>query len=59
MDSDPAKVLDTVKMMGFTEIEGSAKIAPEEFRRLCDERGITIHLLVPATSNWSIRLIRW
>jgi sugar phosphate isomerase/epimerase len=42
MDSDPAKVLDTVKMMGFTEIEGSAKIAPEEFRRLCDERGITI-----------------
>jgi len=42
MDRDPAKVLDTVKMMGFTEIEGSAKIAPEEFRRLCDERGITI-----------------
>jgi len=42
IDRDPAKVLDTVKMMGFTEIEGSARIAPEEFRRLCDERGITI-----------------
>jgi len=41
--TDPAKVLDTIKMMGFTEIEGDGgRMAPEEFKKLCDERGITI-----------------
>jgi sugar phosphate isomerase/epimerase len=40
---DPAKTLDTIKMMGFTEMEGGANgLAPEEFRKLCDERGISI-----------------
>jgi sugar phosphate isomerase/epimerase len=30
-------------MMGFTEFEGgSGKMAPEEFKKLCDERGISI-----------------
>ena len=35
--------LDTIKMMGFTEIEGTGgKLPPAEFRRLCEERGISI-----------------
>ena len=41
---DPAKVLDTIKMMGITEIEngpiGGAFL--QEFKNLCDERGIKI-----------------
>ena len=29
--------------MGFTEIEGGGgRIAPEDFKKLCDERGISI-----------------
>jgi sugar phosphate isomerase/epimerase len=41
--NDPAKVLDTIKVMGFTEIEsGSARMHPAEFKKLCDERGISI-----------------
>jgi len=41
--NDVAKTLDTIKMMGFTEIEGTGgKIPPEEFKRMCDERGISI-----------------
>ena len=40
---DPAKVLDTIKMMGITEIEGGGgRISPQEFKKLCDERGLTI-----------------
>jgi sugar phosphate isomerase/epimerase len=40
---DPAKVLDTIKSMGITEIEGGGgRISPEEFKKLCDERGLTI-----------------
>ena len=43
---DVAKTLDTIKAMGFTEMEGgSNKIAPEEFKKMCDARGISI----PAT----------
>jgi sugar phosphate isomerase/epimerase len=37
------RTLDTIKMLGFTEIEGGGnRMAPEVFRRLCDERGIHI-----------------
>lgn len=37
------KTLDTIKMLGFTEIEGGVgKIPPEQFKKLCDARGITI-----------------
>ncbi len=40
---DVAKTLDTIKMMGFTELEGgSGKLSSEAFRKLCDERGISI-----------------
>jgi sugar phosphate isomerase/epimerase len=40
---DVAKTLDTIKMMGFTEIEGGGgRISSEEFKKLCDERGISI-----------------
>jgi sugar phosphate isomerase/epimerase len=43
MGNDPAKVLDTIKMMGFTEIEGgSGRMHPADFKKLCDERGINI-----------------
>lgn len=35
--------LDTIKMMGFSEIEGGeGKIPPEEFKKLCNVRGISI-----------------
>jgi sugar phosphate isomerase/epimerase len=38
-----AQTLDTIKMMGFTEIEGTGGgIAPEEFRKMCEARGISI-----------------
>jgi sugar phosphate isomerase/epimerase len=41
--NDPAKTLDTIKMMGFTEIEGGGgRISPAEFKKLCDERGLSI-----------------
>jgi sugar phosphate isomerase/epimerase len=41
-NSIPA-TLDTIKMMGFTEIEGGAgRMAPGEFKKLCNERGISI-----------------
>ncbi len=38
-----AATLDTIKMLGFTEIEGGGgRLSPEEYKKLCDERGITI-----------------
>lgn len=38
-----AQTLDSIKAMGFTEIEGmGGQITPEEYRKLCDERGISI-----------------
>src|SRR6266536_3054313 len=41
--TDPVKVLDTIKMMGFTEIEGGGgRMLPQDFKKLCDERGISI-----------------
>lgn len=40
---DVPKTLDTIKMMGFTEMEsGSHGMQPEAFKKLCNERGITI-----------------
>ena len=41
---DPAKVLDTIKMMGITEIEGGGGggLSLQEFKKLCDDRGISI-----------------
>lgn len=55
INANPAKVLDTIKMMGFTEIEGDGgKMAPDEFKRLCDERGITI----PSTGANYEQLVR-
>jgi sugar phosphate isomerase/epimerase len=38
-----AATLDTIKMMGFTEIEGGGGLmTPEEYKKLCDERGLSI-----------------
>jgi sugar phosphate isomerase/epimerase len=38
-----AKTLDTIKMMGFTEIEGGDNhMPPADFKKLCDDRGISI-----------------
>ncbi len=38
-----ATTLDTIKMMGFTEIEGGGgRMPPEEYKKLCDERGLSI-----------------
>lgn len=49
------KTLDTIKMMGFTEIEGGGgRIPPEEFRKLCEERGISI----PATGTGYDQLVK-
>jgi sugar phosphate isomerase/epimerase len=43
INRDPAKVLDTIKMWGITEIEGfSQNIDPKIFKKMCDERGISI-----------------
>lgn len=38
-----AATLDSIKAMGFAEVEGMmGKVTPEEFRKLCDERGLKI-----------------
>lgn len=39
-----AATLDTIKNLGFTEIEGGGgrDMSPEEYRKLCDERGLSI-----------------
>ena len=38
-----AATLDSIKAMGFTELEGEGgKMNPGEFKKLCDERGIKI-----------------
>lgn len=52
---DVAATLDTIKMMGFTEIEGGGgRMPPEEFRKLCEERGISI----PATGSGYEQLVK-
>jgi len=52
---DPVKVLDSIKMFGITEIEGfSQNMNPEEFKKLCDERGISI----PSTGADYGKLVR-
>ncbi|MEJ7643638.1 MAG: sugar phosphate isomerase/epimerase [Chryseolinea sp.] len=38
-----AETLDTIKSMGITELEGvGGPMAPEEFKKLCNDRGISI-----------------
>ena len=50
-----AQTLDTIKMMGFTEIEGGGgKMPAAEFKKLCDERGIKI----PSTGTGYDQLIK-
>lgn len=40
---DPAGALDTIKRLGFTELEGGGgRMPPGQFRKLCEERGIRI-----------------
>jgi len=52
---DVAKTLDTIKMMGFTELEGGGgRMTPAEFKKLCDERGISI----PSTGAGYEQLVR-
>jgi sugar phosphate isomerase/epimerase len=52
---DVAATLDTIKMMGFTEIEGGGgRLSPEEFRKMCEERGISI----PATGAGYEQLVK-
>jgi sugar phosphate isomerase/epimerase len=53
--TDVAATLDTIKMMGFTELEGGpGRMAPEEFRKMCEERGIRI----PATGTGYEQLVK-
>jgi sugar phosphate isomerase/epimerase len=48
--------LDTIKAMGFTEIEGGNPkgMSPDEFRKACDERGISI----PSTGGGYEQLVK-
>lgn len=48
--------LDTIKALGFTELEGGAPrgMTPQEFRKACDERGIKI----PATGGGYEQLVK-
>lgn len=41
---DVAATLDTIKALGITDMEGGAPkgLTPEEFKKMCDERGIKI-----------------
>ena len=50
-----AATLDSIKQMGFTEVEGiGGKISPEEFKKLCTERGLSI----PSTGTSYENLIK-
>ena len=51
-----AATLDTLKMLGVTELEGGAAkgTTPEEFRKMCEERGIKI----PATGGGYEQLVK-
>jgi sugar phosphate isomerase/epimerase len=52
---DVAATLDTIKMMGFTELEGGGgMMAPEDFKKLCDDRGISI----PGTGTGYEQLVK-
>jgi sugar phosphate isomerase/epimerase len=52
---DVAGTLDTIKMMGFTEIEGGGgRMTPEEFKKLCDDRGLSI----PSTGTGYEQLVK-
>ena len=52
-----AQTLDTIKMLGFTELEGGARMDPHAFRKLCDERGSGFRRSVRTTiSCCSIRI---
>ncbi len=53
---DVAATLDTLKMLGVTELEGGAQkgTTPEEFRKMCEERGIKI----PATGGGYEQLLK-
>jgi sugar phosphate isomerase/epimerase len=42
MAVDVGKTLDTIRMMGFTEIESFGEADPAELRKLCDARGLSI-----------------
>jgi sugar phosphate isomerase/epimerase len=43
LPTSPEKTLDTIKMMGFTEMEGiEGNISPQEYKKLCNVRGISI-----------------
>jgi len=49
------RTLDTIKMVGFTEIEGGGgKMPAAEFKKLCDARGISI----PATGGDYNQLVK-
>jgi len=51
-----AQTLDTIKLMGFTEVEGGNGngMTPEEFRKLCEERGLSI----PSTGTGYEQLVK-
>lgn len=53
---DVAATLDTIKMMGFKELEGGGPrdMSPEEFKKMCEERGISI----PATGAGYEQLVK-
>ena len=53
---DVAATLDTIKMLGFKELEGGAPrdMSPAEFRKMCQERGISI----PATGAGYEQLLK-
>lgn len=52
---DVAATLDTIKMLGFTELEGGGgQMPPEEFRKMCEARGISI----PATGTGYEQLVK-
>ncbi len=49
------RTLDSIAMLGFTEIEGGGgRIAPEDFKKLCNDRGISI----PSTGTGYENLVK-
>jgi len=47
-----AETLDTIKNMGFTEVEGrNGDVDPTEYKKLCDERGLSIPAMGTSYEN--------
>lgn len=56
-----AATLDSIKAMGFTELEAGVPqgMTPEDFRQLCDERGLKFRPPERISMSWTKKPKKW